>query len=83
MILSDRSNSRRDERLSRSPLGRPIKLFLASFSRISAGISSNVSRWRVSVERPQFAHSKRVVLLNNDDYSIQTNLFDSYNKAVK
>lgn len=66
MILSERSNSRRDERRSRSPIGKLLRRFFARFSRVIAGISSNVPGLRLS--RPQFAHSKRKTLLNNDNY---------------
>lgn len=64
MILSDKSSSRRDERLSRNPSGKADRRFFASFNRVNAGISSNVPGLRLS--RPQFAHSKRVMLLNEN-----------------
>lgn len=66
MILLERSNSRRDERRLKNPLGKLLRRLLARFSRVIAGISSNVFGLRLS--RPQFAHSKRKTLLNNDNH---------------
>lgn len=44
MILLERSNSRRDERRFKSPIGKLVRRFVARFSRANAGISLNVSR---------------------------------------
>lgn len=69
MMFSERSSSRRDERFSRRPSGKLFSRFLARFSRVSAGISSNVPGWRTF--RPQFAHSKRNTLSSNEYYCMK------------